>query len=120
MRLLYVEDNRINALLFEEALRPQSWIELRIADDGGQALEIALQWAPDVLVLDSHLPDTNGIELLSRLRALPGLERVPSFMCSADAMPEEVANALASGFDGYWTKPIRFDTVLLDLRRLAH
>jgi CheY-like chemotaxis protein len=119
MRLLYVEDNRINALLFEEALRPQPWIELRIADDGAQALAVAAQWVPEVLVLDSHLPDTSGIELLPRLRGLPGLERAPAFMCSADAMPEEVTRALASGFDGYWTKPIRFETVLIDLRRLA-
>ena len=40
-------------------------------------------------------------------------------MCSADALPEEIERARASGFDAYWTKPIRFDAVLADLRRLA-
>jgi CheY-like chemotaxis protein len=119
MRLLYVEDNRINALLFEEALRPHTWIELRIAEDGADALRAASQWTPDVLVLDSHLPDTSGMALLPRLRALPGLAQTPAFMCSADALHDEVARALAGGFDGYWTKPIRFDAVIVDLRRIS-
>jgi len=119
MRLLYVEDNRINALLFEEALRPHHWIELRVAYDGAEALAVAPEWQPQVLVLDSHLPDTTGTELLTRLRALPALGGVPAFMCSADAMPDEVERGLAAGFMGYWTKPIDFDIVLADLRRVG-
>jgi CheY-like chemotaxis protein len=119
MRLLYVEDNRINALLFEEALRPYDWIELRVAEDGAEAERAAAGWAPDVLVLDSHLPDTSGTQLLPRLRALPGLDSVPAFMCSADALPNEVAQALSNGFDGYWTKPIDFNLVVADLKRVS-
>jgi CheY-like chemotaxis protein len=119
MRLLYVEDNRINALLFEEALKPHPWIDLRVAFDGAEALAIAADWLPEVLVLDSHLPDINGTDLLARLRALAPLQAVPAFMCSADAMPDEVERGLAAGFLGYWTKPIDFDIVLSDLRRTA-
>lgn len=119
MRLLYVEDNRINALLFEEALKLQQGFELRIAEDGAQALALAAQWQPDVLVLDSHLPDTTGTELLQRLRALPALAQVPAFMCSADAQPEDLAQARDAGFAGYWTKPISIHAVLADLRGLT-
>jgi len=118
MRLLYVEDNRINALLFEEALKLQKGLELRVAEDGAQAIEVASAWAPEVLVLDSHLPDVSGAELLQRLRALPQLAQVPAFMCSADAQPEDMARAQAAGFMGYWTKPISIATVLADLARL--
>jgi CheY-like chemotaxis protein len=119
MRLLYVEDNRINALLFEEALRTQAHVELRVAENGAQALSIARDWHPEVLVLDSHLPDTSGLELLPKLRALPGLAAAPAFMCSADAMYDEVQRALSAGLEGYWTKPIDFDTVFADLLRVA-
>lgn len=118
MRLLYVEDNRINALLFEEALKLQQGFELRVAEDGAQALALVQQWQPDVLVLDSHLPDTNGAELLQRLRALPALAEAPAFMCSADAQPEDMDAARAAGFAGYWTKPISIQAVLADLRGL--
>jgi CheY-like chemotaxis protein len=118
MRLLYVEDNRINALLFEEALKLQQGFELRVAEDGAQALQIVGEWQPQVLVLDSHLPDTTGAELLGRLRELPALAAAPAFMCSADAQPEDLQQAAAAGFSGYWTKPISIESVLADLRRV--
>lgn len=115
MRMLYVEDNRINALLFEETLKLRSHIELRVAEDGEEARAIASEWRPDVLVLDAHLPGLTGFEVLQQLRQLPGLAHVPAFMCSADAMPEDVQRALAAGFVGYWTKPIDVNQVMADL-----
>jgi len=120
MRVLYVEDNRINALLFEEALKLEPGIELRVAEDGQQALQfVADGWLPDALVLDSHLPDTNGFALLQQLRNHPGLQHAPAFMCSADALPEDEARARACGFQGYWHKPIDLGRLLTDLRALA-
>lgn len=106
LRVLYVEDNRINAMLFEEALRPYSQIELEVAEDGQMALSIAREKTPDVLVLDAHLPGMSGFEVLRALRTVPGLKQAPAYMCSADAMPEDVAKAQDEGFTGYWTKPI--------------
>ncbi len=111
-RVMYVEDNPLNALLFEEALRRHLEIALRVAPDGDEALQIASAWRPDLLVIDMHLPGANGIEVLRRLRALPGLETVPAVMCSADAMPQDLDRTLAAGFVSYWTKP-------LDVRLLA-
>ena len=118
LRLLYVEDNRINALLFEEALRPHAGFELRIAEDGREALEIVGDWQPDVLVLDAHLPGDSGHEVLRRLREQPALRSAPAYMCSADAMPEDVQRALDAGFCGYWTKPLDIDVVLDELHAL--
>jgi CheY-like chemotaxis protein len=119
MRMLYVEDNRINALLFEELVQLRSDIELRIAEDGHEALGIATAWSPDVLVLDAHLPDVNGVELLATLRTLPGLAGVPAFMCSADSQPADLQRADAAGFCGYWPKPIAIACVLADLDALS-
>ena len=118
LRVLYVEDNRINALLFEEALRLRSDIELRVPEDGEEALALVSQWLPDVLVLDANLPGISGHELLQRLRALPPLAQAPAYMCSADAMPDDVQRALAAGFAGYWTKPIDLARVMTDLDAL--
>lgn len=118
MRVLYVEDNRINALLFEEALKLAEGFELRIAEDGAQALDIARDWTPDVLVIDAHLPDTTGLELLPRLRSLPGLATTPAYVCSADTLPEDESAAREGGFDGYWAKPIDIPRLLSDLATL--
>ena len=119
MRLLYVEDNRINALLFEEMVHMSTDIEIDVAEDGEQALRLARERRPDVLVIDAHLPDRTGFELLPELRALPGLAAVPAFMCSADAMPDTVHAASKAGFDGYWTKPLDIGLVVSSLISLA-
>jgi len=118
LRMLYVEDNRLNAILFEEAMRMHSsQIELRVAEDGDQALSLAQDWQPEVLVLDAHLPGISGFEVLRILRTLPGLDNVPAYMCSADAMPEDVKRAYEAGFVGYWTKPINVSSVLADIEQ---
>jgi CheY-like chemotaxis protein len=111
LRVLYVEDNRINALLFEEAMRLLGGIELMVAEHGADALRTVEVWTPQVLVLDANLPDMNGNELLGRLRQRPELAGVPAYMCSADAMPEDLQRARESGFQGYWTKPIEMNAV---------
>ncbi|HUG26487.1 hybrid sensor histidine kinase/response regulator [Piscinibacter sp.] len=119
LRLLYVEDNRINAILFEEAIRLREGIELRVAEDGTEALDQVRHWTPDVLVLDSHLPGMDGFALLDALRRQPGLDGVPAFMCSADAMPDDVRRAEEAGFAGYWSKPISIATIMSDLDRIC-
>jgi signal transduction histidine kinase/ActR/RegA family two-component response regulator len=120
LQVLYVEDNRINAMLFEEALRPYEQLALTVAEDGQSALNLVAQSAPEVLVLDAHLPDMDGLALLNALRAVPGLTDVPAYMCSADAMPEDIARAKAAGFSGYWTKPIDIRQITTELTQLAH
>lgn len=119
LRLLYVEDNQVNALLFEAALRLHGGFDLRLAVDGHHALADVADWQPtwqpDVLVLDAHLPGMNGFELLRALREQPGLEDIPAFMCSADAMPEDIRRAERAGFAGYWPKPIDIAKIIGDL-----
>lgn len=119
LRVLYVEDNRINALLFAEALRPHAQLELDIAEDGDVAVSLCNEWLPDVLVLDAHLPGMSGFEVLEALRRIPGLEQAPAYMCSADAMPDDIERARVAGFTGYWTKPIDILAVTTELCQLA-
>jgi CheY-like chemotaxis protein len=118
LRLLYVEDNRINAILFEEAIRLRDGVELRLAEDGAEALDQVRDWRPDVLVLDAHLPGMDGFELLDVLRRQAGLDDVPAFMCSADAMPDDMERAAQAGFAGYWSKPINIARIMSDLDRI--
>ena len=115
LRLLYVEDNRVNAMLFSAMLTQRGGVELQIAEDAAEALAIVSGWTPDVLVLDANLPDMNGYELLGALRSQPRLMQIPAFMCSADAQAEFIAKALDLGFNGFWPKPIDIRQVLLDL-----
>ncbi len=117
LRLLYVEDNRLNAVLFEEAMRMRGDIDLQSAETGSQAVACLTDWTPHLLVLDAHLPDTTGYALLRQLRLNRALEKTPAFMCSADAYAEDLARAKEAGFVGYWTKPLDLKLVNGDIDR---
>lgn len=119
MRVLYVEDNMYNLMLFDDVMRTRDDVEVRMAQNGAQGFEVAGTWRPDVLVLDGRLPDTHGIDLLQRMRGIAGLQATPAFMCSADTQPEHKILAEQAGFAGYWTKPVDFDKVFDELDRVA-
>lgn len=119
MRVLYVEDNMYNLMLFDDVMRTRDDVEVRMAQNGAQGFEVADSWLPDVLVLDGRLPDTHGIDLLKRMREIPGLRSTPAFMCSADTQPEHKVLAEQAGFTGYWAKPVDFDKVFDELDRVA-
>ena len=119
LRLLYVEDNRVNAMLFSAMLAQRGGVELQVAEDAAEALAVIADWTPDVLVLDANLPGTSGYDLLGVLRSRLGLTLIPAFMCSADAQAEDIAKAMNTGFTGFWPKPIDIRQVLLDLMPYA-
>ena len=115
LSVLFVEDNRLNAVLFEEAMRMRGDIDMRSAETGAQALAHVANWTPHLLILDAHLPDTTGYALLQQLRQHREFEKTPAFMCSADAYAEDLARAKAAGFAGYWTKPLDLTRVNNDI-----
>lgn len=117
-RVLYVDDDRINVLLFEELCRVAGGLEVQAATNGAEALEAAATTRPDVLVIDLHLPDTNGYALLPRLRAAAGGAALPAFLCTAEDARDVQAPAAAAGFTGCWTKPVDLAALRADLARL--
>jgi CheY-like chemotaxis protein len=72
---------------------------------------------PDVILIDMQLPDFDGYEVLKQLRAHPETKTTPCIALSANAMPDDIERGLASGFDAYWTKPIKFKPFLDALER---
>jgi PAS domain S-box-containing protein len=111
-RILYVEDNEVNALLMQAILGLRPDVALEIACDGAGALQQALAQPPDLLLIDMHLPDATGIELLARLRQHDSLRLLPAVVVSASARRDDIDLALAHGFDGYWTKPLDVELTL--------
>jgi two-component system, OmpR family, response regulator len=120
MRLLYVDDDRINTLLFEETCRFLGGLEVLSAGSGSEALEIAGEFRPDVLVVDLHLPDTTGYTLLAALRGAAGRPDAPAFLCTADDEAAVAGAANDAGFLGCWRKPVDRAAMLADLSRLGH
>ncbi len=117
MRVLYIDDDRINTLLFVETCRFVRKVEVETAATGAEALELAPTFRPDLLVVDLHLPDTTGYDLLPALRTLLGQPGLPAYLCTADEAPLVEQPALEAGFAGCWTKPVQLQQVLAELTR---
>jgi PAS domain S-box-containing protein len=113
--LLYIEDNPVNVLLVEELVRLRPGVQFASASDGASGVEAAIAAPPHLVLVDMHLPDIDGVEVLRRLRAAPATRGCRIVALSANAMPDELARARAAGFDDYWTKPIDFGSFLAGL-----
>ena len=120
-RLLYIEDNPVNALVVEELVSRRADIELRGAEDGHSGLALARDWRPHLVLLDMQLPDLDGFQVRQALAEHPDTAAIPCIALSANAMPEDIKSALAAGFADYWTKPIDFQAFQKGLaERLPH
>jgi two-component system OmpR family response regulator len=119
MRLLYVDDDRINTLLFEQACRFAPGLEVASAGSGDEAVALAGEFRPEVLVIDLHLPDTTGYALLPALRAAAGRTEAPAFLCSAEDPRDVAGPARAAGFQGCWSKPVDLRSMLAELAALG-
>ncbi len=117
MKVLYIDDDRINTLLFVETCRFAHAVEVETAGSGAEAMELAPRCQPDLLVIDLHLPDTTGYDLLPALRTLLGQPDLPAFLCTADEAPLVEQPAREAGFTGCWTKPVELQQVIGELAR---
>ena len=76
------------------------------AMQGQMGIELAAQHAPDLILLDLHLPDIDGEEVLRRLRADERMRDIPVIILSADATPMQMERLMACGAEDYLTKPL--------------
>jgi len=109
--LLYIEDNPSNLRLLEMVLSGAPNLTFLTAPNGNLGFELAIQRQPDVILLDLHLPDQNGDQVLRCLKAESRTQWIPVVMISADATPKQMRTLRAAGAVEYLTKP-------LDLMRL--
>ena len=102
---LYIEDNLPNVQLVQGILARRPEVRLLTAMQGSLGVELAGQHCPDIILLDLHLPDINGDEVLRRLRENPDTRHIPVVMISADATPGQIERLMAAGADDYLSKP---------------
>ena len=117
-RVLYIEDNLPNLELVQEILSEWNAVELLPAMQGSIGLELARQHQPHLILLDLHLPDLDGRQVLRHLKTDPRTKDIPVVVLSADATPGRAAQLRADGAADYLTKPLdvgRFLTVIGEL-----
>ena len=104
--VLHIEDNLSNVALVERVLAQRAGLEVVAAMHGRLGLELAREHHPAIVLLDLHLPDMGGEQVLQRLRDDPATASIPVVIVSADATPGQVQRLLSAGAAAYLTKPI--------------
>jgi two-component system, cell cycle response regulator DivK len=113
--VLIVDDSAKNRKLAREVLRAAGFRTLEAAR-GGEAIAVAAESRPDLILLDLRLPDMHGTEVARKLRGGAETGRIPIVALSASPMAGGSDRLLATGFDGYLQKPIDVRAFPLQVR----
>jgi two-component system cell cycle response regulator DivK len=103
--VLVVEDNELNLKLFCDLLRAHGHQTLPVRD-GREAIDQARAFAPDLVIMDIHLPHVSGIDLIVALKGDPALASVPVMAVTAYAGKGDEEQIRAAGAEAYVSKPI--------------
>ena len=117
-RILIVDDEPANILLLEAFLENAA-VEIRGLSDSRQVEQVFTEFEPDLVLLDLHMPEPDGLEILRRLRsARESLGYLPVVMLTGDTGKVARNSALILGADDFLTKPLERDEVVLRVRNL--
>lgn len=117
IRLLVVDDHKLFRRGLVALLSQQACLQVVAeATDAGEALKLTAQHAPEVVLLDNHLPGVHGVDVLPQLMALVPAPQVIMLTVSEDA--EDLSQALARGASGYLLKTVDGDELVASIRRV--
>jgi len=120
-RVLIIDDEPANILLLESMLAEQPELEVKSITDSRLAEREFMDFEPDIVLLDLHMPKPDGIEILTRLRsARESLGFLPVVVLTADSTRLARNSALLLGADDFLLKPLDREEVLLRIRNLLH
>jgi len=110
--ILSIDDNPIVVSLLNGIIDLRPRMRMVSVPTGSQAFQAVLDNQPDMVLLDLHLPDMDGEEVLHQLKKDPRTRAIPVVILSADAISERMQKLLNAGAEAYVTKPIRISTFL--------
>jgi signal transduction histidine kinase/ActR/RegA family two-component response regulator len=111
-KILYIEDNMANVRLVERVFQRRDDVDVISAMQGRLGVALAREHRPALILLDLHMPDINGDEVLRQLREDPATATTPIVIVSADATAGQIERLLAEGATGYLTKPLDLQELL--------
>ena len=114
--ILYVEDNPDNRTLVRRILLSEDY-SLIEATNAYDAIEILTGTRPDLILMDINMPDMDGYTLTSKIKSMPGFERIPILALTANVMRGDKERTLEAGCDGYIQKPLDIDQLVREVER---
>lgn len=115
-KILIVEDNEQNRYLMQFMLE-QTGYKVLTADSGSQAVAMAVEGGPDLILMDIQLPDMDGLEVTRRIRKSELGGSIPIVAVTSFAMAGDREKALTAGCNGYVEKPIDPERFIAKIRQ---
>jgi len=113
-----IADDEPNIVMSLEFLMQRAGYQVQVAGNGEDALRMATDGHPDLMLLDVMLPKMSGYEVCQKVRADPGCGNVRIIMLTAKGRDTEVAKGLAIGADAYVTKPFSTKDLLAQVKQI--
>ena len=117
-KVLYIEDHPVHLTLVEAMLAQSPGITLIKTSTGREGVRLAQQEWPDVILLDLHLPDISGLEVVRSLSEWIAKRRFRVILLTADSFSIDVVKAMTLGAHEYWVKPITLERLQSGLARV--
>jgi len=115
--VLMAEDNEMVIRTTNDYLSAYGY-SVRIARNGAEALAMARELLPDVILMDIHMPVMDGFEAMRQIRADPSICSTPIIAVTALAMVGDREQCLEAGADDYLSKPVKFTQLIEQIERL--
>lgn len=112
-KILIVEDSKTYQFAYSRILKKKSF-EIKMLDRGKDLINTAMSWMPDLIILDIHLPDSNGVELCRQLNKTDETHDIPILIVTSDSTVEVLRNVYEAGALDYIRKP--FNDIELIIR----
>jgi len=116
-KVLVADDKATSRELIRTVLENRGY-SISEASDGIEALRLARELQPDLIILDLHMPGVDGFGVIAELRREPKFSSTPIMALTASAMQGDRERALAAGFDSYVSKPIPLPSLRDEVERL--
>jgi two-component system cell cycle response regulator DivK len=114
--ILHIEDNFDNRILVRRLLYSANYQVIE-AENAYQAVQALKRYSPDLILMDINIPSVDGYTLTSKLKTIPGVNKIPIIAVTANAMRGDREKTLKCGCDGYIEKPIDIDNFLVQIER---
>ncbi len=118
MKTVLVADDKAPGRELVRTVLEKAGYQVFEAGDGEEAVAEARRIHPDLVILDIHMPGLDGFGVIEKLRQEEGFAATPIIALTASAMMGDRERAMAAGFTGYITKPIRLDALRAEVERL--
>jgi two-component system cell cycle response regulator DivK len=118
-RILIVEDNDLNLKLFRDLLGANGYETIE-TKEGYEAINLARNLRPDLILMDIQLPEISGLEVTKRIEADADIRHIPIIAVTAFAMKDDEEKILRAGCEEYISKPISIADFLAAVKRFLH